>query len=89
ELVYSGLVPFDPHFVAKMQKVVAGGALDWRTVCLLNTALGEAFADAALTIIKQAGMVPSEIDLIGSHGQTLWHVPDSTDFWGTDTRGTL
>jgi anhydro-N-acetylmuramic acid kinase len=89
ELVYSGLVPFDPHFVAKMQKVVAGGALDWRTVCLLNTALGEAFADAALTIIKQAGMTPSEIDLIGSHGQTLWHVPDATDFWGTDTRGTL
>jgi anhydro-N-acetylmuramic acid kinase len=89
ELVYSGLVPFDPHFVAKMQKLVAGGSLDWRTVCLLNTALGEAFADAALTIIKQAGLTPSDIDLIGSHGQTLWHVPDSTDFWGTDTRGTL
>jgi anhydro-N-acetylmuramic acid kinase len=89
ELVYSGLVPFDPHFVAKMQKVIAGGSLDWRTVCLLNTALGEAFAEAALTIIKQAGLTPSEIDLIGSHGQTLWHVPDATDFWGTDTRGTL
>lgn len=39
----------------------------------LNTRLAEWFAQAAQQVIEQAGS-PS-VDLIGSHGQTLWHQP--------------
>ncbi len=38
--------------------------------------LGEVFADAAVTLIKQAGLSPEAIRAIGSHGQTIWHNPD-------------
>ena len=44
-------------------------------VCVLNVRLGEVFAQAALTAMAQAGLEPSHIDLIASHGQTVWHQP--------------
>lgn len=42
-------------------------------LCRANFQLGEAFATAALTVLDEAGIPPTSIDLIGSHGQTIWH----------------
>ncbi|MGH7407572.1 MAG: anhydro-N-acetylmuramic acid kinase, partial [Candidatus Methylomirabilales bacterium] len=40
-------------------------------VCRLNAWLGEAFAEAALGCLREAGVPPQEVALVGSHGQTL------------------
>jgi anhydro-N-acetylmuramic acid kinase len=44
-------------------------------VCHLNALLGEWFANAALYVIRQAKLQPRDVALIGSHGQTLHHLP--------------
>jgi anhydro-N-acetylmuramic acid kinase len=44
-------------------------------ICHLNFALGTCFADAALAIARTAGVPLTQIDLIGSHGQTVYHIP--------------
>jgi anhydro-N-acetylmuramic acid kinase len=48
-------------------------------ICHLNVVLGEWFARAAMRVIKQAGLEPAKIDLIGSHGQTIHHLPNAVD----------
>jgi anhydro-N-acetylmuramic acid kinase len=58
-------------------------------ICRLNIAVGECFSQAALQIIKQAGAKPQDIDLIGSHGQTIHHLPFAEPLAGIPTSGTL
>lgn len=42
-------------------------------IATLHVDLAEVFADCALAAIREAGLRLEQVDLIGSHGQTLWH----------------
>ena len=44
------------------------------SLCQLNFDMGELFAQAALAVIEAAGLRSEDVDLIGSHGQTVWHM---------------
>ncbi|MDY7225170.1 anhydro-N-acetylmuramic acid kinase [Hyalangium sp. s54d21] len=64
--------PFPPDFIQRVLSVS-----DPRTLCELNFELGERFAEAALAVIAHAGLRPGDVDIIGSHGQTVAHLPSS------------
>lgn len=40
---------------------------------MANFRVGECFADAILHVINKHNIDPKDIQLIGSHGQTVWH----------------
>ncbi|MCW8131193.1 MAG: anhydro-N-acetylmuramic acid kinase [Planctomycetota bacterium] len=48
-------------------------------LCRLNFRIGDSFSRAAENIIERAGLPREAIDLIGSHGQTVAHLPPRTE----------
>jgi anhydro-N-acetylmuramic acid kinase len=58
-------------------------------LCRLNVALGEVFAEAAVAVARLGGVAVEAVDLIGSHGQTVHHLPQPTPIGGYSVRATL
>ncbi len=58
-------------------------------ICRLNAVLGKLFADSALKLCQTNGLKPTDIDFIGSHGQTIHHLPKPKDFLGFKLKSTL
>ena len=48
-------------------------------ICHMNFVLGNLFAGAALQIAEAAGINIKNVDIIGSHGQTIYHIPEPVD----------
>lgn len=63
------------------------GSID--EICRFNFLLGEIFADAALALLKQTGTQSADVDFIGSHGQTLQHLPTPDEMFGYKIASTL
>ncbi|MDR0270718.1 anhydro-N-acetylmuramic acid kinase [Paenibacillus sp.] len=55
----------------------------------MNVLLGELYAEAALSVIKAAGLTPADIAVIGSHGQTIYHAPETETLHGYDIHYTV
>lgn len=65
--------PYPAGLQRRVLRLCSGGSL--ADLCHLNAVLGEWFAKAALRVIRKAGLRPSGVALIGSHGQTVQHLP--------------
>jgi anhydro-N-acetylmuramic acid kinase len=69
--------------VAEQQAITAG------QLSQLNFRLGQVFAEAALAACKKFRISRKKIDLIGSHGQTVFHQGQPVEFLGAQTASTL
>lgn len=58
-------------------------------ICHYNFVLGEVFADAVIKLCSKSGISLDSIDLIGSHGQTIYHQPCSKRYGRKMVRSTL
>jgi len=67
--------PFKPALRQQILRVCLRGSV--AEICELNFLLGERFADAALAVLRIASLQPREIAAIGSHGQTIHHLPNA------------
>jgi len=58
-------------------------------ICHYNFVLGEVFADAVVKLCSRSGIALGSIDLIGSHGQTIYHQPRAKHYGRRMIRSTL
>lgn len=66
-------VPYPPERRRAILAAMEGGSPD--ALARLHARLGEWLAEAALAVCRSAGVEPGAVDVIGSHGQTVWHRP--------------
>jgi anhydro-N-acetylmuramic acid kinase len=58
-------------------------------LCSLNVVVGEHFAAASVDVANRAGIDLATVEVIGSHGQTVWHQPAPDPLWPLSTPSTL
>lgn len=80
-------LPFDAPTRRAILEICGGSSGGTKEVCLLGTHLGRLYARAVRELLKTTGV--EKPDLIGSHGQTVCHIPEETEYLGDLLRGTL
>lgn len=79
-----------PNYLQKeILKVSEPGYQNVDEIIRLDFLLGEYFAQAVKKIARSCGLSLKEIDLIGSHGQTVRHLPLKKKIGPYQVRGTL
>ncbi len=73
KLIASTTTPYTVEQREEIHAAIISGSAE--KICLLDARMGELLADAALAVCATAGVSPTDVMAIGSHGQTIWHHP--------------
>lgn len=70
-------VSYSNAFKAEIKAIFSRKDADLQMVCLMNEKVGLIHAEMILQAIESWGLKPEDIDVIASHGQTIFHAPAS------------
>ncbi len=82
-------VPFPEGFKEFVLRNSQAGTSGVADIARLNFLIAQLYADAVLQLCGHAGVKPQDVDLIGSHGQTIHHLPRAERMFGKDVSATL
>jgi anhydro-N-acetylmuramic acid kinase len=68
-------IAFSADFKQEIRRIFAKKRISFEHLCLLNPYIAQYHAKIILTCLEKWQITPSEIDLIASHGQTVYHAP--------------
>jgi anhydro-N-acetylmuramic acid kinase len=66
---------YQPSFKEEVKSIFAKKNVDLEKVTLLNAFIGSYYAELILECLAEWNVNPAEVDLIASHGQTIFHAP--------------
>jgi anhydro-N-acetylmuramic acid kinase len=89
ELVAHTTMPMKAAVRREILRVAEGGACTAGEISQLNFRVGEEFAAAAIGACEKFGVRTEDVDLIGSHGQTIFHSGTEVKFLDGKTASTL
>lgn len=64
---------YEKEFRQKILKTTDLNKSSVKDVAQLNIGLAEKFSEAVFSLLKKSELTPAEVDLIASHGQTIYH----------------
>ena len=68
-------VAYDAEFKAEIKSIFSKKSVDLEKVCLLNPYIALTHAAIINSCLEKWGIDKNKIDLIGSHGQSIFHAP--------------
>lgn len=77
KLLHFATMPYDEAFKEEIRRVFAQKTIDFQHLTLLNVVVAERHAAIVNDCLKTWGVAASEVDLLASHGQTVFHAPKS------------
>ncbi|MFQ5751791.1 MAG: anhydro-N-acetylmuramic acid kinase [bacterium] len=89
ELVHFLTLPYPDGLKEKILEYSTPGQGSVDQICRLNVLLGEIFADAVKALLGAADAKPEQVDFIGSHGQTVQHLPAEKELFDYKIRASL
>ena len=84
-----GTYPYSPAVRRRVLDISQARNVSLDELVRLDFLVGELFAEAVIAIAAEAKIDLSGIDLIGSHGQTVRHLPEPAKFCGRRVSGTM
>jgi anhydro-N-acetylmuramic acid kinase len=77
ELLHFKTVNYSPDFKQELKSVSFKGTVDLQKVTLLNAFIGTYYAELIQQCLAEWNFPATEVDLVASHGQTIFHAPFS------------
>lgn len=77
ELLQFDTVPFGEDFKTEIKTIFSKKNIDFEKLCLLNPWVALQHANIINDCLKKWGISKDEVDIIASHGQTVYHAPKS------------
>ncbi|WP_234736167.1 anhydro-N-acetylmuramic acid kinase [Tellurirhabdus bombi] len=74
-LTHFDTIPYTDEVKAEIRKVFAKKEIDFQQLCLLNPWIGQLHGQMVLDCLKRWNLTAADVDLIASHGQTVFHAP--------------
>ena len=68
-------IPYTASHKQMIQSVFSKDTISLQQLCLVNEKLGQLHADMINAFLKHRNILSKKIDLIASHGQTVYHAP--------------
>lgn len=81
--------PFSGEIRREILRLASGNSACAADFCKMNFLLGELYVQAVEALCAETGIRAEQIDLIGSHGQTFWHIPLPETYLGHSFRSTF
>jgi len=76
-LLHFATIPYPAEIKEQLKSISFKGQVDLQEVTLLNAMMGSYSAKLVLAAFQEWGINPATVDLIASHGQTIFHAPSS------------